>query len=182
MMNRYAAIVAQGPYADAHAGGKTSKRGGVRAVIRTQEMKVYVLGKVFCPKGEWRKFWATFPQESRAQNFGHLPFRVKPSPKQTRIAERATAHHDHPHCGRFARRAKPFEPSRCPRHGTKTRHRPQDHRPGPKVRTQTGTHTPGHGSRTITGPRSQVTAMERKYPLNCTRQSRGYEGALDARS
>ena len=46
MMNRYAAIVAQGSRADAHAGGKTSKR-GVRAVISTQEMKVYVLGKVF---------------------------------------------------------------------------------------------------------------------------------------
>lgn len=181
MMNRFAAIVAQGPRADAHAGGKTSKR-GVRAVIRTQEMKVHVLGKVFCPKGEWTKFWITFPQESRAQNFGHRPFRVKPSPKQTLIAERATAHHNHPHCGRFARRVKSFEPSRCPRHGTKTRQRPQDNRPGPKVRTQTGTHTPGHGSRAITGPRSQVTAMERKYPLDCSRQSRGYEGALDVRS
>lgn len=156
MMNRYAAIVAQGPRADAHAGGKTSKR-GVRDVIRTQEMKVHVLGKVFCPKGEWTKFWTTFPQESRAQNFGHRPFRVKPSPKQTLIAERATAHHDHPHCGRFARRVKPFEPSRCPRHGAKTRHRPQDHKPGPKVRTQTGPipQGMGPGRSQAQGPRSR---------------------------
>lgn len=181
MMNRYAAIVAQEPRADAHAGGKTSKR-GVRAVMRTQEMKVYVLGKVFAQKANGRNSGQRFRRkaEPRILDIGlsasNLP------PKQTRIAERAAAHHYHPHCGRFARRVKPFEPSRCPRHGAKMRHRPQDHRPGPKVRTQTGTHTPGHGSRTITGPRSQVTAMERKYPLNCTRQSRGYEGALDARS
>lgn len=157
-------------------------RGGGQSRNEDSRNESVRFGEGFCPKGEWTKFWTTFPQESRAQNFGHRPFRVKPFPKQTLIAERTTAHHDHSHCGRFARRVKPFEPSRCPRHGAKMRHRPQDHRPGPKVRTQTGTHTPGHGSRTITGPRSQVTAMERKYPLNCTRQSRGYEGALDARS
>ena len=156
MMNRYAAIVAQEPRADAHAGGKTSKRGGQSRNEDSRNESVR-FGEGFCPKGEWTKFWKTFPQESRAQNFGHRPFRVKPSPKQTLIAERTTAHHDHPHCGRFARRVKPFEPSRCPRHGAKTRHRPQDHRPGPKVGTQTGTHTPGMGPgrSQAQGPRSR---------------------------
>lgn len=63
MMNRFAAIVAQGPRADAHAGGKTSKR-GVRAVIRTQEMKVYVLGKVFVQKANGRNSGQRFRRKA----------------------------------------------------------------------------------------------------------------------